>query len=156
MAQLDFSKPDWKARHAAVAERMPPLDPIQPGFRIPSWINVADLRRLYCATLAADDLETDERIEALSRTTDPIQVLKIVAPYVKVDEVPIEPEKPAVEMASDTSSPDPALPVNIGEGGGATFTDHGVKGEIVEKFANSKEKAEQIAREEGGEVKGFD
>lgn len=143
---------DWKARFAAVAERLPPLDEIDPRFRIPAWVNVTELRKLFCATLASDDWNTDERIERLMKERDPILVLKLVAPYVPITEV-----EPVPETATPVE-PEPNLPVDLGGGGGGgtTFTDHGTTTEVVDKFAPTQAKADAIAKETGGEVKGYD
>lgn len=146
---MEKEKKDWKARHLSASENLPALDPVPEGYRIPSWVNVDDLRRLYCATLAEHDADTDDRIDRLHTITDPLRVLSVVAPYIKVEQVAIEP--------TPSASPDePALPVNIGEGGGGTFTAHGTTTETGEVFAATEAAANAIAKEKGGTVKGFD
>ena len=121
---------DWKARFAA-AEMLPDLEPMQEGFTLPEGVNVAELRKLYCVTLATSDTECDERIDRLMHYTDPAMVLSIVAPYVPVTYIDPTPPPPVVvpdepeETLGETVAHEPV------KGHGVTFEDKGITTEVT-------------------------
>lgn len=93
---------DWAARFVSV-ENLPALDPMPEGISLPEFVDLAQVRALYCTTLAPSDADADDRIDTLCRITDPMRVLAIVAPNLPVkDTRPVESEG-VVQLQSELS-----------------------------------------------------